>query len=157
MSQTNHLLQAPRFVDSEVDLDAAAARTIAAAMREVAECDGAHHDELAIIRAFEGQLPGPATAVDLSTLTTGEHREVFLKSLILVAFADGVVSEPERALIEQYAEKLDMAPANRTRAWTEVASALLSVFSGIRNFRDQMVRLGESMGLDRATIDDVLG
>jgi len=157
MSQAHHLLQAPRFVDAEVDLDAAAALTIAAAMREVAECDGEHHDELAIIRAFEGQLPGPATVVDLTALTTDEHREVFLKSLVLVAFADGVVSEQERVLIEQYAEKLGMDQASRTRAWTEVASALLSVFSGIRNFRDQIVLLGESMGLDRNTIDGVLG
>lgn len=157
MSTSRTLIQPPRFVTSEVDLDAAAAHTIAAAMREVAECDGEHPRELELIDQFEAQVPGVRGAVDLSTLTTAEHREVFIKSLVLVAFADGQVTDEERAVIEKYAAALQIDPSVTTRAWTDVASSLLSVFAGIQNYRAQVVALGESMGLDPTTIDRVLG
>jgi|GEM_PF-1689669 len=157
MSSTKPLIQPPRFVTSEVDLDAAAAHTIAAAMREVAECDGEHPREVELIDQFESQVPGERGAVDLSSLNTSEHKEVFLKSLVLVAFADGRVTDQERAVIDRYADALQIDADTRTRAWTDVASSLLSVFSGIQNYRSQVVLLGESMGLDRATIDRILG
>ena len=92
MSDLDSLIQPPRFVASEVDLDAAAALTIAAAMREVALCDGEHPREVQLIDTFESQLPGPSSGVDLSTLTTEEHREVFLKSIVLVAFMPSTTS-----------------------------------------------------------------
>lgn len=157
MSASEPLIQPPRFVTGDVDLDAAAAHTIAAAMREVALCDGEHPREVELIDTFESQVPGPSGSVDLSTLTTPEHREVFLKSIVLVAFADGNVSPEERRVVEGYANALGLDADTRARAWTEVASSLLSVFSGIQNYRDQVVLLGESMGLDRETIDRVLG
>jgi uncharacterized tellurite resistance protein B-like protein len=157
MSDLDSLIQPPRFVASEVDLDAAAALTIAAAMREVALCDGEHPREVQLIDTFESQVPGSSSGVDLSTLTTEEHREVFLKSIVLVAFADGQVSPEERRIVERYADALELDADARARAWTEVASALLSVFSGIQNYRSQVVSLGESMGLDRSTIDHILG
>ncbi len=157
MSASDPLIQLPRFVTGEVDLDAAAAHTIAAAMREVALCDGEHPREVQLIDAFESQVPGSTVGVDLSTLTTSGHREVFLKSIVLVAFADGEVTPEERRIVERYADALGLDADMRERAWTEVASALLSVFSGIRNYREQVVLLGESMGLNRETIDRVLG
>jgi hypothetical protein len=157
MSESGPLIQPPRFVTSDIELDAAAAHTIAVAMREVAECDGEHPREVELINKFESQVPGSDGAIDLSSLSTDEHREVFLKSLMLVAFADGRVSDEERAVIDRYADQLQISVDVRAKAWTEVASALLSVFSGIRNYRSQVVLLGESMGLDRAAIDRILG
>jgi len=125
-------------------------------MREVAACDGEHPQEIELIDAFESQVPGPSGNVDLASLTTPAHREAFLKSLVLVAFADGQVTEAERTVITRYADALQIDEATRTKAWTEVASALLSVFSGVRTYRSQVVALGESMGLDKTTIDNIL-
>ena len=156
MSSSTPLIQPPSFIDSEVDLDASAVHTFAAAMREVAACDGEHPRELELIAAFESQVPGPSGEVDLATLTTPAHREAFLKSLVLVAYADGQVTDAERAVITRYADALGVDSATRTKAWTDVASALLSVFSGVRTYRSQVVALGESMGLDRETIDGIL-
>jgi len=157
MSSSSPLIQPPRFVQSEVDLDASAVHTFAAAMREVAACDGDHPRELELIDAFEAQVPGPSGQVDLATLTTAAHKAAFLKSLVLVAFADGQVTDAERAIITRYADALGIDADTRTKAWTEVASALLSVFSGVRTYRSQVVALGESMGLDKSTIDSILG
>jgi len=126
-------------------------------MREVALCDGAHPREIELIEQFEALVPGESGGVDLSALRTAAHREVFLKSLVLVAYADGHVTDREREVIGTYAEALDFDAAARTRAWTEVASSLLSVFSGVQQFRSQVVKLGESMGLDNSTVDRVLG
>lgn len=151
------IISTPRFVPSEVDLDEAAARTFAAAMREVARCDGEHPEEAEIIDAFEAQLPAGGSTVDLATLTTDAHKDAFLRSLVLVAFADGRVSDEERAVIARYADALSIPADTRTAAWTDVASALLSVFSGVKTYRSQVVALGESMGLDQATIDRILG
>ena len=156
MSSDSPLIQPPSFLQGEVDLDASAVHTFAAAMREVAACDGDHPRELELIDAFESQVPGPAGSVDLATLTTPAHREAFVKSLVLVAFADGQVTEAERTIIARYADQLELDADTRTKAWTEVASALLSVFSGVRTYRSQVVALGESMGLDRTTIDGIL-
>lgn len=155
MSRLTADLDANSLLGTSVDLDAAAAHTIAAAMREVAACDGNHPQEMSLIDAFESEVPGSGGTVNLSTLTTPAHQEAFLKSLMMVAFADGQVSAEERALIDSYADKLAIPAAERTRAWTEVASALLSVFGGVQQWRSQVVSLGESMGLDRTTIDRI--
>ena len=114
MSTSPTIIATPRFVKSEVDLDEAAARTFAAAMREVAARDGEHPEEVEIIDAFEAQLPSGAGEVDLSSLTTAAHKDAFLRSLVLVAFADGRVSGEERTVIARYADALSIPAADRT-------------------------------------------
>jgi hypothetical protein len=111
---------------------------------------------MALIEQFEAQVPGESGSVDLAALTTPAHRDVFLKSLVLVAYADGHVTDRERDVIRKYADALGFDAAAHTRAWTDVASSLLSVFSGVQKFRAQVVKLGEDMGLDHGTVDRVL-
>lgn len=151
-------LSPPRFMADDVDIDAAAAHTIAAAMREVAACDGDHPRELELIEQFDADIPGEQVSeVDLSTLRTAAHREAFIKSLMLVAYADGRVSEQERDLIRSYSARLGMPEPALTRAFTEVASALLSTLAGAKTYRAQVVALGAAMGLSSDTVETVLG
>lgn len=144
------------FMDQAAELDAAAARTIAAAMREVARADGDHPAEEKIIDAFIADLPPGPHTVDLSTIDTPLKREAFLKSLLLVAFADGQVSEAENALIHNYAVALGVSAPLLTRAVADVASALLSSFAGVQLFRDQVLALGEQLGLSKAQVGAAL-
>lgn len=144
------------LMKGKADLDAAAAHTIAAGMREVAEADGAHPEELALIDAFEADLPAGGGTVDLDTLATPAAKEAFLKSLVLVAYADGGVSAAERAVIDRYAVALGADAPKLTSLYVEVASSLLSRFAGVTLWRDEVAAIGREMGLGDSAIDAAL-
>jgi tellurite resistance protein len=149
-------LSTPDLMQGTVELDAAAAHTIAAAMRAVAVCDGEHPREVALIQEFEAELPGGSSTLDLSTIQGEAAQEAFLKSVVLVAYADGRVTETERDLIASFARQIGIPEARLTATWTDIASSLLSSFAGVRTYRKEVVTIGKSMGLDEATIAAVL-
>ncbi len=138
------------------ELDAAAAHTVAAGMRAVARVDGAHPREEALIDAFEAELPAGDSTVDFSTLSSPEAKEAFLKSCVLVAFADGALSDGELELLRSYASSLGLSDNDLTRATRDVASALLSQFAGVQVYRDQVVEIGKQLGLDESTISSAI-
>lgn len=147
----------PGLPGDELELGAAAAHTFAAAMREIAAIDGRHPDEDALIDEFERGLPGQALSrPDLSALDTPALRLAFLRSLVLVAFADGRMSEGERAALRDYGSRLGLSEGDLTQAITEVASYLLSSFKGVKVYRDQVVTIGLGLGLDEATIGRIV-
>ncbi len=138
-------------------LDARAAWTIATAMREVANADGEHPHELALITAFEMELPeGASEGVDLDALHTAASKEIFLKSLVLVALADGRMSEEEVVVIHGYSVQLGLDGDALQDIITQVSTMMLGQFSGVTHFRDQANAIGRALGLDEATIDRVL-
>jgi hypothetical protein len=139
-----------------IDLDAGAAHTIAAGMREVALADGAHPEEIALIDTFESSLPPGPTAVDLSALGSDAAKAAFVQSLVLVAYADGKVSEAERTIIRKYALELGFDEKSLARVWTDVAVDLLSTFSGVTVFRSAIETIGRSMGLGDADVTRAL-
>lgn len=139
-----------------VDLDAGAAHTIAAGMREVAMADGAHPEELALIDAFESSLPPGPDTVDLSTLGSEAARGAFMQSLVLVAYADGKVTDAERDIIRGYAAALGFDDKSLARVWTDVAVDLLSTFSGVTVFRGAIEGIGRAMGLGEADVSRAL-
>ena len=140
----------------DVEVAAAAAWTIAAGMREVSVADGAHPGESAMIDEFERGLPPGRPVVDLQSLTTPELRAAFVQSIVLVAYADGSVSEVERELVRRYAFQLGFDEESLARVWCDVAVDLLSTFNGVRVYRDAIAAIGESMGLDPKSIDQAL-
>ncbi len=146
------------LVKNPVDLDESAATTIAAGMRAVARADGSHPREEALIDELEKEL-GAATGdhpVDLATLDTPGKQEVFLKSLVLVAFADGQIGRAEGEMIRRYADDLGLGDAEVARCISDVAQVMLSQLAGVKVYREQVVALGRSMGLDLFTIEGIL-
>lgn len=91
-------------------------RAMAAALRSLASVDGDHPSEILLIDAFLGEAPGadaahPITAAELAAaLPEVEHRYLFLKTALLVAHADGGVSDAEGRLIHTWAEALEVHP-----------------------------------------------
>ena len=141
-----------------VELSARAAHTIAAAMRLVAEVDGNHPQEMALIAQFEGGLPeGGEGALDLDALDTPELREAFLRSLLLLALADNEVSDGEGALIRDLARQAGLSDDDVGRVQREIATVMLSMFQGVHVFRDRAVSLGRQLGLDDESIGRILG
>jgi hypothetical protein len=141
----------------DLDVPVAAAWTIAAGMREVSHSDGAHPREDAVIDEFERGLPPGEPVVVLESLDTVELRAAFVQSLVLVAYADGAVSDAERTLVRQYAFQLGFDEKSLAAVWSDVAVDLLSTFNGVRVYRDAIAAIGEKMGLDAGSIDRALG
>lgn len=144
------------IMQAVVELDAAAAHAIAAAMRELAHADGSHPDEEALINAFEAELP-PVQSASLADVNTPEAREALLKSLVLVAFADGRMSDLERARIVRFAAEVGQTEEDVARATIDVAGAMLSNFEGVHVFREQVVALGRQLGLSDDMIGKIIG
>lgn len=145
------------IIDTEIDLDADAVHTFAAGMRAVAAVDGRAPAEDALIEAFEADIPGSPTAEpDLGVLDSPQLKRAFLRSLVLVAFADGEMSQGERDMLRDYTGRLGLQESDLTAAVTHVASVLLSRFSGVKLYRDQVLAIGRELGLDEPTISQVL-
>ncbi len=140
-----------------IEVDGPQGHAIAAAMREVAEVDGVHEAEVELIHRFERDLPPLIGTVDESVINTDELRNAYTKSMVLVAFADGSVSDLERALVAKKSAAVGVNSDQLSGVYTDVAKALLSVFSGVQVYRDQAVEIGRNLGLQDTDINEVLG
>ena len=140
------------------DIDTKAGAAIAAAMRAVAVSDGMHPSEEALILEFEESIGTPATPeIDWDAIDTPALKEAFLKSCVLVAFADGSISDEESALLHEYAARLGLGDREVAKSIADVAQVLLGQLAGVKIFKDQVLELGRTMGLDELTIHSVLG
>ncbi|MDP2312189.1 MAG: hypothetical protein Q8P41_04735 [Pseudomonadota bacterium] len=99
-----------------IPVSAGEAGAIARALHTVAACDSLHPRELAMIRAFSedlGEAPSPIEPAELAAaLPGGDHRLLCLKLALLVAHAEGEVSEAERVLLGRYATALELTDAD---------------------------------------------
>lgn len=96
---------------------------IARGLLAVARADGNLHDrEITLVQGFLGESGGSANAlnaaakeadIEADVLAAGLTREtigmLFVKSCILLAYADGVYAPAEKAKIEAYAAALDIS------------------------------------------------
>ena len=122
---------------TELTLSADDATAIVAALHDVAAADGKHDDELAMIQGFiealdadlgavePSQLPAMTPAKLAIAITDPTVRKVAIQSAVLLAWADGAISELERARIAEYAMALDFSPPayeqieNAITAWVQ--------------------------------------
>jgi len=105
---------------THVPMSADDAQAIVAALRDVAKVDGVHKDELAMIAGFAKMLyadlgeskptaPKKMTPAKLAAILLDPTlRTIAVQSAVLLAMADGVISEPERARVLEYARALGM-------------------------------------------------
>jgi tellurite resistance protein len=106
----------PLFTDLALSADDANA--IVATLHDVAQSDGVHEQEMEMIRGFVEMLDadlGAETPTHLpvmtpaklaSVVTSFDVRKLTIQSAVLLAWADGVFSEKERARIAEYATAL---------------------------------------------------
>ena len=147
-----------RDLMSFVEIDARAAGSIAAGMREMALADGREHPrELEMIALLESDLPGvPLPSVDIAALSTRDAQDAFLKSLALVALVDGALNDAESALIHRYGREMGRGEGEVSAVLKDVAEIMLSAFAGVTVFRQQAERIGKSLGLADDAISEVL-
>ncbi len=100
----------------EIALDTTQAEAIARGLFAVAKCDGLHEREAALVASFWADVGGGAAALaelerrpaieagELSALLPSDDvRLLFLKTALLLAWADGHTSDAERGTIHAFA------------------------------------------------------
>jgi hypothetical protein len=137
----------------EIDVDANQAEAIARGLYSVAQVDGVHERELALIGEVyqaalaeeeeAGGAPGPLASLEragglgprevAALLAPGQVRELFVKTAFLLAWADGKVSAGERTTIGQFAQALELGADVQKRLEAEVKDYLLRPFAGLAN------------------------
>lgn len=143
------------WLDSDVDLDASAAAAIAHGMRAVAQADGMiHQRELSLIAAFEAELPSDGVPGPLSDAAS---RQAFLRSLIMVALADGVITDQEEQVIGELCDAHGIGRGEVHTETLEVKRWFLQAFSGVHIFRDAVIRVAKDLGLPESEVDALRG
>lgn len=129
----------------EIQLEPHHAEAIARGLFAIAHADGMHEREAALIASFWADSGGsfsalsqlersaPIGADDLkAVLNTKPLRQLFLKTALLMAFADGKVSNEEKTLVHSYAESLELSE-DLPKFTVEVKDFLLSQLAHIHN------------------------
>lgn len=129
----------------EIPLTQFQAEAIARGLFTIAHSDGLHEREAALVASFWAEAGGSrhalselanreaiGTAELAGVLATPELRRVFLKTALLLAFADGQVSTKESELVRHYAAELELA-AELPTLESQVKEYLLSQLSHIHN------------------------
>ena len=136
------------------ELPEAQAAVIVAGMRLVARADGdVHENELAMIEELGEGLPMADPNTPLGSIET---KLLYIRSLGMLALADGVMSAPEVSLIREIADHQGLSHEQVDDALRAVKRAFFDNFAGVSVFADQAREIGLGLGLDSAEIDDIL-
>ena len=139
------------FTDT-VELGPQEAAFIAQGMRRVAQADGLIHErEMNLIAAFEADLGN--VEVSGQPNLGAEVQLAYLRSLIMVALADGVISATEDDEIRSLANEAGIDASVVDQEILTVKRRFLDVFAGVNVFRDAAVRVAEDLGLSPAELD----
>jgi tellurite resistance protein len=132
----------------EIDLSADEAEAFARGLYAIARVDGVHERELALISDFyQAAVADEATQILASlertgalephelaeVLVSGVVRELFLKTGILLTWADGAVSDAERAKVAEFARAFQIPPERQAEVEAEVKDFLLRPFADLAN------------------------
>jgi len=143
----------------EVDLSRDAAEAMARGLFAVAKCDGLHEREASLIASFwidtggtenaladleRGATPTP---VELAAhLHTATERSLFVKTALLLAWADGKVTKEERKVVAEFAEALGVDRPALERLEAGVKDFLLAHLSHVAN-TDATTEVAKKLGM----------
>jgi tellurite resistance protein len=142
----------------EVPLDGKAAEAIARALFAVARVDGVHEREAGLIASFwmdagagHGLLSDlereetPITPAELaSVLNTPEQRLLFIKTAILLTYADGKVTDEERAILKEFSSALGIDQPTMDALEVAVKEYLLQHLAHLHN-TDAVVEVSKKL------------
>jgi tellurite resistance protein len=130
----------------EMDLDRGAAEAIARGLYAIARVDGLHEREAGLIASFWIEAGGGAGALsdlersedirpaELATaLRSAEQRQLFIKTAILLTWADGSVSPAEQQAVHDFARALGLDDLTLEKLDASVKDFLLSHLVHLQN------------------------
>ena len=124
--------------------------TFAHGMRHVAFADGhLNARELSVLASFESAL---GTESEVQGQLPEELEEAFVQALLLVAFADGGMTQSERWVIEHLLEEQGIPKVLLEQNEPSVKQLFVDRFAGRAMFRSAVVRVAEDMGLPEESL-----
>lgn len=147
---------------NEVPLTHEQAALIARALYSLSRVDGHEEREGMLIKSFWMDVVGEGSILDLRAfesmpditgadiargLPKPEQRQMFMKTAIMLTYADGNVSDKEKQWISEVGKTLGMTDAEIKRADELVRTYLLSQLSHIQNV-DALKTVAKDLGLD---------
>jgi tellurite resistance protein len=129
----------------EMNLNHGAAEAIARGLYAVAKCDGIHEREAGLIASFWIDAGGGGSLSDLergaeikpaelaAALHTEPERLLFLKTAILLTWADGKVSDAEKESVSSFAKALGVNAAGVEKLEAGVKDYLLHQLAHLSN------------------------
>jgi tellurite resistance protein len=143
----------------EMHLDERAANGIARGLLAVARADGIHEREAELIQSFwidaggteQGLIdleraPAVSPAWLAAELHSDAERRVFMKTAVLLAWADGRVTDPERAALTGFGDALGFDAAKLAALEASVKEFLLSHVSHLHN-TDATTAVARKLGI----------
>ena len=142
----------------EVQLAQPAAEAIARGLVAVAAVDGMHEREAGLIASFwidAGGNPASLSSLEkaaaispaeLADLLRGEERSLFLKTALLLAYADGKVSSEERKLLGEFGVALGVDKDHLDKLEGGVKEFLLGHLSHLHN-TDATSQVARKLGI----------
>ena len=143
------------FVEQELTFEHV--KVLTQALLEVARVDGVHDNEMNLIREFYDSCKraGDPRLEDVVADGLDEKRvvelfgspelaQLFVKSLILLGFADGVYAKVEDDLIRKYAKQLELSDEQVDSLHSATKEFLLGSLSHIQNL-DALRRVHEGL------------
>jgi uncharacterized membrane protein YebE (DUF533 family) len=129
-----------------VNLNPMQSEAIARGLYALAKSDGVHEREAALVASFFDEVGGgaqamaelerraPITPEELAALLPeDEQRRLFIKTAILLVWADGEVTPQEGQLLQDYARVFHLDPKVLEQLDTEVKEYLLSQLAHVQN------------------------
>lgn len=141
-----------KWLDEQVKLSFGAAWLTLVGMREVALVDGCASADLRLLDALEAELPLEARGATAVTIGSDERKDAYLRALLMVAIADGVITEREREVVERLAEEIGVPPSDVSRRIADVHAYFGSVTTGQQLLRIAALQLAEAVGLSDSTL-----
>ena len=144
------------WIETEVEITPGAAAAICEAMRAVAMADGNFDQrEMALIETMKKSLPKAAFPADLRSINTPDLRDAFMKSAIMIALADGEISETERNVINQLGKRIGEDGMDVAKRIIDVKRYFIDVMSRVIIFREAVLEVGRGMGMDEDQVEKV--
>ncbi|HKC25210.1 MAG TPA: TerB family tellurite resistance protein [Thermoanaerobaculia bacterium] len=138
------------MIGPEIDISEQEAVAIARGLLAVAKCDGTYDPrEKSLIDGLVSMPTDRLTEIgadELARTLRGEAARLFLRSCLLVAFADRTFSAPERELIQRYAEALGVSAEELVNLTQSVKEFLLGPLSRLSN-TDSVVEVSKKLAI----------
>ena len=142
-----------RWLNEPLLIDAAVAAAIADDLQVIAEADGEVHErESALIEAFRSGIP-PGADASKSDFSAASTQRTYIRSLLLLALADGELRDEETDMIATLARQRGVAAEEVMSITRALTLEFYGTYGGASGMREDLRQAAASAGVRREQTD----
>lgn len=144
-----------KWLIEPVILESAFAALIAEDLRALAAVDGEVHErEQSLIDAFTMSIPDGVVAAD-AVLDTPHLQKTYVRSMVMLALADGDLTEDEHGLIVILSERRGVPRAEVDRIIEHLGVQFYGSLEAARTFRSELRTAAREAGLTQENVEEM--